>query len=273
MTTFLWASRYGAIVVTLRMFDREGKMSRFSVGLTIALFSYMFVCTPTAEASSLRCDEASSYIFDCAQTAETDELRCDDANVVVRSPNMADAKTICEGATDAIRFLGAQGFETNGEIEVVLVDKIPDLIGSSAFGGYVHSHRRAYMLTYFETAKQGTSFDLPFDRLLYRSIAAHEVAHVIAAANFRMSKPQIEAQEYIAYVTMFATMPAMYREQLLGRFVGMEFQDEMQINTIIYLFDPFRFGILAYKHFKKPGNGADFLQQIITSNVLAGSAY
>lgn len=222
------------------------------LGLTIALFSYMLVCTQTAEAL---------------------ELRCDDANVVVHSPNLGDAKSVCKGAADAIRFLGAQGFETNGQIEVLIVADRHDLISDSAYGGYIHSVRSACVVVFSEIAKHGTLFDLPFDRDLYRSLATHEVAHAIAALNFRISEPQIEAEEYIAYVAMYATMPAMYRDKLLERFVGMEFENEMQINTIVYLLDSFRFGILAYKHFMKASNGADFLQQVLMGRALLELEY
>ena len=210
------------------------------VGLTVALFLYMFVCTQSSKAL---------------------ELRCDDANVVVQSPNLADAKSVCEGAADAIRFLGTQGLETNGQIEVLVVAKLPDLVSASAYGGYIHSERRAYILIYSEIAAHGTLFDFPFDRVLYQSLA-------IAALNFRISKPPIEAQEYIAYVAMFATMPTKYREPLLERFVDAQFENEIQINTFVYLFNPFRFGILAYKHFMMAGNGADFLQQVLMGRAL-----
>lgn len=220
--------------------------------LTIALSSYVLVCMPKAEAR---------------------ELRCDDANVVVYSPSLADAKSVCDGAADAIGFLGAQGLETSGQIEVLVVDKLADPISSSSFGGYLHSGRRAYLLTSSKVAKRGTVFSLPFDRTLYRSLATHEIAHAIGAVNFRIPNPPIEAEEYIAYVAMFATLPATHRGPLLARFKDEKFETEIQINPLVYILDPFRFGILSYKHFMKSGNGAAFLQQVLTGRALRQFAY
>jgi hypothetical protein len=45
------------------------------------------------------------------------------------------------------------------------------------------------------------------DRVLYRSLVAHEVAHRVTAANFAVVRPTIVAREYVAAVTMPATMP------------------------------------------------------------------
>ena len=94
------------------------------------------------------------------------------------------------------------------------------------------------------------------------------MAHVIAANNFSIPAPRIEAQEYIAYVTMLATMAPSYRELLLAQYPGRGFATEMGINTIVYLFDPLRFGIRAYRHFLKAENGKAFVQRILTGQAL-----
>lgn len=214
-----------------------------------------------------------SYTLVCIQAAEASELHCNDGNVIVRAPNAADGTSVCQGAADAIRFLAAQGLKTSGHIEVLVVDTLPYSTSSSTYGGYVHSELRAYLLRSSKIAERRTVFNLPFERGLYQSLAAHEVAHAIAASNFRVPNPQIEAEEYIAYVTMYATMPERYRNALFEQFRGERFENEIQINTFSYLLDPFRFGILAYKHFMKLDNKGDFLQRVLAGRALLEFAY
>ena len=205
--------------------------------------------------------------------ARAETLHCPNANIVVHSQNSVDAEAACEGGADAIKFLDDQGLKTTGPIELLIVDKLPAADGFSASdhsisGLYSPAERRAYLLSFSEFAKQVAFLDLPIDRALYKSLATHEVAHVIVAANFDVPKPRIEAQEYIVYVTMFATMHPRYREYLLEKFPGPGFETEMQINTTIYLYDPLRFGVQAYRHFLKPGNGQAFLHKILTGRAL-----
>jgi hypothetical protein len=202
-------------------------------------------------------------------SARADELRCqNETNVVVHSLNYSDAQTACAGASDAIRFLQALGLVTTGQINLRIVDELPASESSSRSGCFIASERCAYLLTFAKIEERGTPFDLPISRTLYQHMAAHEVAHVIAANNFDIPVPRIEAQEYIAYVTMLATMAPSYRELLLAQYPGSGFVTEMEINTTMYLFDPLRFGIQAYRHFLKAENGKVFVQRILTGQAL-----
>jgi hypothetical protein len=40
------------------------------------------------------------------------------------------------------------------------------------------------------------------------------------------------------------------------------------MRTSIYLMDPMRFGVQAYRHFLKPGNGRDYLHAILDGKVM-----
>jgi len=212
---------------------------------------------------------ACACVAVCGSPGSADTFRCERApNVVVDAENRSDALAACAGATDAMNFLGALGLVTAGRIDVRIVDQLPGSNPASRSGSYIARERCAYLLTLLKLQEVGTPFDLPVDQVLFRNIAAHEVAHVIAAANFSIANPRIEAQEYIAYVTMLAMMPSDHREALLARFPGQGFATEMAINTFTYLFDPLRFGIQAYRHFLKDENGKHFVQRILTGQAL-----
>ncbi|MCL4802013.1 MAG: hypothetical protein KJ025_20650 [Burkholderiales bacterium] len=201
--------------------------------------------------------------------AQAVEQRCAGVDVVVQAPLRADARTACEGARAAIEFLAGQGLRVPGPIAVHVVAELPETANSEAIGAYLHRERRAYILTYKAFLAQTRMFELPGDRDLYRSLAAHEVAHVVAAANFAVAKPLIEAQEYVAYVAQLASMAPKLRSRVLAQYHGQGFATDLEMNTAIYLVDPDRFGVNAYRHFARPENGTAFLARVLAGRILA----
>lgn len=201
-------------------------------------------------------------------SARTREVRCDAQNVSVRSSDPADAKVACGGARDAIRFLAAQGFDVSSDISIDLVPKLPRVAGDSAAGCFLESERRVVILSFREFKKLKTWSSVPIDVSLYRSLVSHEVAHALGACNFRIARPSIEAKEYIAYVTMLATMAPAQRERVLSHFPGQGFEGDWQMNTTVYLVDPMRFGVQAYRHFLKSANGREYLHAVLAGKVL-----
>jgi hypothetical protein len=114
--------------------------------------------------------------------------------------------------------------------------------------------------------KRKVWFGVPVDRSMYHSLVTHEVAHAVASCNFKISKPTIHANEYIAYVAMFAMMNPVLRVRILDANPGVGFDSEWEINEIIYLFDPMRFGVDAYGHYLQRGNGDAFLLKVLSGN-------
>lgn len=204
-----------------------------------------------------------------ARSVSVTETRCDAKNIVVRSSDTAEVLTLCEGAGDAIAFLASQGLDVTGEIIIALVPKLPATAGASAAGCYLESERRGFILLYSEFKKFRTWFNIRIDRSLYRSLVSHEVAHAVAVTNFKVPTPSIQAKEYVAYVTMFSTMSRAQRDRVLSQFDGEAFEGDWQMGTTIYMLDPIRFGILAYRHFLKAGNGRDYLHAILAGKALA----
>jgi hypothetical protein len=198
-----------------------------------------------------------------------DELRCDGLNAIVRAADARDARTACEGAADAVRFLGGHGLKTSEPINVRVVDELPHTTRSQAQGCYLHRERTVYVRSFRTFRRGGDILRLPADRVLYRSVITHEVGHAIAACNFSVARPTLQAQEYIAYVTMFSTMPEKHRKGVLQKIPGAGFGSEREINVMIYLMDSDFFGAQAYRHFLKPENGPAFLHQVMSGNALA----
>lgn len=193
---------------------------------------------------------------------------CETSKVTIRSPATADTGLACQGARDAIDFLAAQGLDITGNVAIDLVSVLPEAADSSTAGIYLKSEGRVLILAFAEFVKFRTWFKLPIDASLYRSLVAHEVAHAIADHNFRIPTPSIQAKEYIAYVTMLATMAPELRESVMSQFPNHGYEGDWQMSTTIYMLDPMRFGVQAYRHFLKPGNGRDYLHAILSGKVM-----
>lgn len=203
------------------------------------------------------------------QDAKADQARCASSNVTVHSLDREDAEVGCKRAADEVAFLAARGFDTTAPVEIRFVERAPTgVTASSALGCNVKAEQRVYMLTFSECRKRGLAPELPIDRALHRSLVAHEVAHQIAAANFKNRKPAVAAQEYIAYVTMFATMMPEQRDDILARFPGDAWDNDRGFNLTLYMIAPNFFGAQAYRHFMRLGDRQAFLERVLSGNAL-----
>ena len=194
---------------------------------------------------------------------------CDDLDVVVFSQDHQDIKIVCEGARDAIVFLGSHGLDVTDTIVIELLTELPVSLGSSAAGCYLESERRVMILVYSEFRKFETWFGVPIDRSLYRSAVSHEVAHAVSDFNFTISKPSIQAKEYIAYIAQFSTMEPELRSMVLSHFGGTAFEGDWQMSSTIYMLDPMGFGIRAYLHFLKLIDGNKYIHSILKGEALS----
>src|SRR5512139_795056 len=202
-----------------------------------------------------------------AQAATADRV-CPASGVRVIAADTRDFRDACNGAQAAIAFFGAYRLHATEPLVLDVTPVMPAEAGSTAVGCYLEQQKRVFMLPYAEFSKQKTWFDLPIDRHLYRSLAAHEVAHAVAARNFTIPRPTIQAKEYVAYVATFATMDIPLRERVLRALPGDGFASEDKITAIFYMFEPMRFGAESYRHYMRPENGPAFLQSVLAGRAL-----
>ena len=150
----------------------------------------------------------------------------------------------------------------------MVTPSLPVQAGPSAAGAFVEQHRRSYILPYARFKAMDSWFGVRIERRMYRSLAAHETAHALAAHHFALPRPTIQAKEYIAYVAMFCAMQAQLRVQALRATPGTGFAHESHITAVLYLFDPMRFGAEAYRHFIRPEAGAPCVQAVLEGKAL-----
>ena len=186
----------------------------------------------------------------------------------VRSHEAADAATACEGARDALAFLLPLGLESPDRVVVEVVEALPEGLRKEAVGCYAVGSRRVMVITPALFMQRGTWFGVPVSRALWRSVVTHEVAHAVVGCNVGERRLSGAAHEYVAYVTMFATMDAAIREKALTHLPGQGFDHTMQINGMIYAFDPMMFGAESYRHWLRQPDGGDFLRRTIAGTAI-----
>jgi hypothetical protein len=194
---------------------------------------------------------------------------CEGTAVAVVGATAADLKDVCQGVLAARNFLLGNGLPGEPALTLEVTAALPDVVGPGAAGCFLQEKKRAYVLTYAHFEKRRTWFGVPITRALYRSLATHETAHAIAACHFTAKDPSIQAKEYVAYITMFSTMPAPLRTQALRSLPGNGFPDIGRVSSFVYLFDPMQFGANAYRHFLSLDNPAGFLADVLSGKVLS----
>ena len=198
-----------------------------------------------------------------------DIRECENVNASVKAGSETDHGEICRGAEDAIAFFDQLSLQPNQPIVVEIVRRLPEKAGETAVGCYLEDEHRILVLDFAEFKKRKTWFDVTIDRSMYRSLVAHEVAHAIVACHIAIPEPTIQAKEYLAYVAMFATMDQHLRNLILKENSDLAFDRESKINATIYLCDPMRFAIRAYRHFIKKEHGNEFLRRVLSGQALA----
>lgn len=194
---------------------------------------------------------------------------CANPIVGVKALSPVDFDEICRGADDAIAFFGRLSLKPAGRLVVEIVPHIPRVVGESAVGCYLEDEQRILVIDFPGFARNKTWFNVPIDRSMYRSLVTHEVAHAVADCNMSIPEPTIQAKEYLAYVAMFATMNQGLREEIMNATPAKAFDRESKINPTIYLCDPMRFAIRAYRHYLQEGYGDKFLYRVLSGKALA----
>lgn len=219
------------------------------------------LCAAAASGPALGQD-ADSAVLPTAQTCPGS------TPITVRAALAADVQAACDGAQRAIRFMGQAGLQPPASATVDIVEQLPGDMKGLAVGCYARDTRRIALLSYPAFEAGGRWFRLPASRELYRSAAAHEMAHAVVACNAGPVPLPVPAHEYVAYVVMFATMDPALRERVLARFPGAGFDNILQINTIVYISNPSQFAVDAWRHYLKRRDRAGWLRDMVAGRVV-----
>lgn len=194
--------------------------------------------------------------------------RCPDGGAAVIGAGAADFADVCQGVSRSLKFLALHGVQAAEPVSIEVTHDMPEEAGPTAAGCYLEQKRRVFVVPYSAFHKNKTWFGVSINRELYRALAAHEAAHAVAACNFRIPRPAIQAKEYLAYVAMFSVMPADLRAQALRATQTEGFTSLDRFTPLLYMFDPMRFGAEAYRHFSSVPDQAALIQEVLSGKVL-----
>lgn len=180
----------------------------------------------------------------------------------------AEAALACAGAADAVEFLDPIGLVLPLRIRIELVTELPPELAPSAAGCYDVAGQRVLVPDFDHFLQNRTWFGVPATATLYRSVVAHESAHAIAVCHIGDRKLPLAAHEYVAYVTMLATMEQGTRARVLDANPGTGFDHPTQINDLRYVLGPEQFGVESYRHWLKQPDPPGFLRRILAGAVV-----
>ncbi|NEV61378.1 DUF6639 family protein [Thiorhodococcus minor] len=203
-----------------------------------------------------------------ASLAQAVSQSCTHGQILVQAADAPIAEIVCAGAGDAVDFLSDAGLEAGESLLIHVVDALPPGVEPSAAGCYVQTDAGIYLLAPAVLERMHAATGIDSGPLPYRSMVAHEVAHAIAANNFLVSRPSVQAHEYIAYVTMYAAMPPATRELILAGVAGDGFDGEDEITETIYFLAPHWFGVQVYRHYLKCPDRRGLLKAILAGQAL-----
>lgn len=188
------------------------------------------------------------------------------AEVLTRQP--ATVPEACAGAADALGFLAWLPRDAEDVIRVELVSALPSGLRPDAVGCYARGSRRLMVLERDLFLQRGMWFAVPVSPRLWRAVIAHEVAHAMVGCHLKDRSLAGAAHEYVAYVTMFATLDESTRVAALAAMPGEGFGHDAEINDFRYAFDPMRFGVDSYRHWLRQPDGRAYLMSIIRGSIV-----
>jgi hypothetical protein len=204
-------------------------------------------------------------------SATPTSYECASGVVSIKAGEAVDHEDICNSADDALAFFIQLDMELLHPLVIEIVPNLPDWMSETAVGCYQEEERKIFVLTFSAFEKREVWFGVPVNRSMYRSLVTHEVAHAVASCHFGTPEPTIHADEYVAYVAMFAMMNPAFRARIFAANPGVGFDSELEINEITYSFNPMRFGVEAYRHYLKREHGDAFLLKVLSGDALTNS--
>lgn len=101
------------------------------------------------------------------------------------------------------------------------------------------------------------------DEELHVSLIVHELAHAVLKDNYRIPVPSLVCDEYVAYVTQFATMDPATRARVVAGYPPGDFASPEEITQVCLMMAPHEFGVRAWRHYERIGH-RDMIEAILT---------
>lgn len=184
----------------------------------------------------------------------------------------ADQNRVCSAAEKAIAFFHAHDIKIQRPIRIRLhQDELRN--DANHIGLYNISNGSIDIVTLdhaMNHCAEKPPFGVQMNATLYTSFIIHEVAHAIADQNInRMTATRI-VQEYLAYVTQFATMDANARSNILQQYRVAPFERVEDMSLTYYQLNPNAFGVKAFLHYQTLDDSSGFIEDLLSGAIKPG---
>lgn len=204
-------------------------------------------------------------VFAGSAAAQT-TTRCAASAWSVTGGTADEHRLICEGVDQTSTLLESCGITRSEPMDMVVVPSLVDFCGSEAHAVFDSRDKTIRIAPLDVCASQKTDKDLfqfVSPDAAYRSVAAHEAAHAILDAN-GMRPEQWVANEYVAAVSQFSSIPPQERERLILSVARPGTVSDSRINAMYYALAPLRFAANSWLHYSELPDHCAFLNDLVS---------
>lgn len=193
-------------------------------------------------------------------------FECPDPMLSVEGAAEPQAQRVCEAAMAAKEVLARCGLEQS---RPVVLEILPEIDGPAEHcaGLYACGSDRIQIIP-----PQGVTALMPaesiFSRLqaaeYYDSLVVHELAHALMDQAECAGRYCSADLEYVAYALQIASLPEAGRREVEAFRDVPQPVDPARLNDFLLFLKPDIFAALAWAHFDEPGNGCDFVVDLVS---------
>ena len=219
-----------------------------------------------------KCAVWISVLASCliAHPVAAENVPCNNPNVEVSAETAEIRDEVCIAAALAINFLSDYGLSVKHPVRISVVEQPLNHFGYSAYGSYDRRKDLVQVMSpraIHQTTPAPEMYYQAIDRVQYRGIVAHEVAHAMIEQNSQVSPLPIgqSAQEYLATVTQLAVMPREVRDRIISAAAVGPWESGDVISGVYMAMAPERFAVKCYLHFQRYPAPAEFVEELLRS--------
>ena len=209
---------------------------------------------------------AMAAIWVSATAVLSDLVPCsDDPRVSVEAGSDALVEKICTGVARARPTLNACHLKQGAPLVIRVVNEMPRAIA----GCMAQYDCRDESISVIAPGRLGALLvdgniwkRIPTDAL-FQSVIVHELAHAFLDQTECPKTPCYADHEYIAFALQIDSLSSAHREALMDGNTIETPVDLMGLNAFIAAAAPAHFAQKSWLHFNSPGNGCDFVKDIV----------
>ena len=199
-----------------------------------------------------------------ACTAHAD-ANCEDGTTTILHAEASEVAGICASAREARKALRTCGLELDTAIRII-VARTPISDDPRCLAAYHCDRDEVSILPVDEALDRVASnrlLSLIEAEDLQTSLLTHEFVHAAISRSDFSDRVSLIEDEYIAYALQFDALPVATQEALRGLVIPSQAESKQVLSELLLAVDPSLFGLLAWRHFDRDGNGCRYVDDLL----------